>query len=69
MDQLDGDLLKRFGRKYVQREERREQFLQDSLAAWNEYQATGKHLTAEEADRWLAKPESGEDADAPECYD
>ena len=55
--------------QYVQREERREQFLRDSLAAWNEYQETGQHLTAEEADRWLAKLESGEDADAPECHD
>ncbi len=54
--------------EYVTREERREQFRQDALAAWNQYQSTGLHLTAEEADGWLAKLEAGEDAEAPECH-
>ena len=54
--------------QYVSREEKREQFRQDALAAWNNYQATGLHATAEEADGWLAKLEAGEDAEAPECH-
>jgi predicted transcriptional regulator len=54
--------------QYVGREETREQFRADALAAWNEYQATGLHATAEEADAWLAKLEAGEDAEAPECH-
>jgi len=54
--------------QYVSREEAREQLRQDTLAAWNHYQATGLHLTAEEADAWLAKLEAGEDAEAPECH-
>lgn len=54
--------------QYVEREEKREQFRQDALAAWDEYQETGLHVTAEEADAWLAKLEAGEDADAPECH-
>lgn len=54
--------------QYVSREEKREQFRRDALAAWNEYQATGLHTTAEEADVWLAKLEAGEDAKAPECH-
>ena len=54
--------------QYVGREEKREQFRQDALAAWNDYQATGLHATAEEADAWLAKLEAGEDAEAPECH-
>jgi predicted transcriptional regulator len=54
--------------QYVSREEKREQFRQDALAAWNDYQATGLHATAEEADAWLAKLEAGEDAKAPECH-
>ena len=53
--------------QYVSREEEREQFRQDALAAWNDYQATGLHATAEEADAWLAKLEAGEDAEAPVC--
>jgi predicted transcriptional regulator len=55
--------------QYVSREEEREQLRQDALAAWNHYQATGLHVTAAEADTWLAKLESGEDAKAPECHD
>jgi predicted transcriptional regulator len=54
--------------QYVSREEKREQFRQDALAAWNDYQATGLHATAEEADAWLAKLEAGEDAEAPQCH-
>jgi predicted transcriptional regulator len=54
--------------QYVTREEKREQLKQDALAAWNHYQATGLHATAEEADTWLARLEAGEDARAPECH-
>jgi predicted transcriptional regulator len=54
--------------QYVGREEKREQFREDALAAWGEYQATGLHATAEEADAWLAKLEAGGDAEAPECH-
>lgn len=55
--------------QYVSREEQREQLRQDALAAWNHYQSTGLHVTAEEADAWLAKLEAGENAEAPECHD
>jgi predicted transcriptional regulator len=55
--------------EYVEREERREQFRQDALAAWAEYQATGLHVTAEEADAWLARLEAGEDVEPPECHE
>jgi predicted transcriptional regulator len=55
--------------QYVEREERREEFRQDALAAWAEYQATGLHVTAEEADAWLARLEAGEDAEPPECHE
>jgi predicted transcriptional regulator len=54
--------------QYVGREEKRELFRADALAAWNDYQATGLHATAEEADAWLAKLEAGEDAEAPQCH-
>ena len=55
--------------QYVEREEKRESFKQDALRAWAEYQVTGLHVTQDEADAWLAKLESGEDADAPECHE
>ncbi len=54
--------------QYVEREEKREQFRQSAFAAWNEYQATGLHVTANEADAWLAKLEDGEDVETPECH-
>ena len=54
--------------QYVSREEKREKLRQDALAAWNHYQTTGLHATAEEADAWLAKLEAGKDAKAPECH-
>lgn len=47
--------------------EKREQFRQSAIAVWNDYQATGLHATADEADAWFAKLEAGDDAGAPEC--
>ena len=55
--------------QYVEREEKRERLRQYALAAWTHYQTTGLHLTAEEADAWLAKLEAGEDVAVPECHD
>ncbi len=53
--------------EYVEREEKREQFRQDALSAWAHYQVTGLHLTAEDADAWLAKLEAGKDSAPPKC--
>lgn len=55
-------------REYVEREEKREAFRQSAMAAWNEYQATGLHVTHDEADAWLAKLEAGQDVEPPECH-
>ena len=53
---------------YVEREEKREQLRQEALAAWADYQATGLHVTAGEADAWLAKLEAGKHAVIPKCH-
>lgn len=55
--------------QYVDREERREQLRQDALAAWTGYQRSGQHVTAAEADAWLARLEAGEDAEPPAPHD
>ena len=55
-------------RQYIDREEKREAFRQDGIKAWNEYQATGLHVTMEEADAWLSNLESGLDEAPPECH-
>jgi predicted transcriptional regulator len=54
--------------RYVEREEKRQQLRQDALAAWADYQTTGLHVTAEEADVWLARLESGKRAVVPKCH-
>lgn len=53
--------------KGVKKDEKRAAFRQDTLRAWEEYRRTGAHLTGEEMDAWMAKLESGEDADLPRC--
>ncbi len=53
--------------QYVEREEKREAFRQEGIKAWAEYPVTGLHVTAEEADAWLAKLEAGQDIEPPEC--
>lgn len=54
--------------QYVEREEKREAFRQDTLRAWEEYRRTGLHLTGEEMDAWMARLEAGEDAELPACH-
>ena len=54
--------------QYVEREEKREAFRQDTLKAWEEYRTTGLHVTAAEADAWLAQLEQGKDIEPPECH-
>jgi predicted transcriptional regulator len=54
--------------EYLVREEKREQLRQDALAAWEHYQTTGLHVTAKEADDWLAKLEAGKTAKPPKCH-
>lgn len=60
-------LMREAIQEYLEREEKRESFRQTCLQAWDHYQATGKHLSLEEADAWLAKLEAGQDVEPPEC--
>ncbi len=39
----------------------------DTLKAWDEFQATGKHATAEEVDKWLASWGTENELPAPDC--
>jgi predicted transcriptional regulator len=54
--------------QYVDREEERERARQSALEAWATYQATGIHVTADEADAWLARLEAGEDTPPPDGH-
>ena len=53
---------------YVDREEQREALRQEAVAAHEEYLRTGLHVTAAEADAWLAELEAGNDVEPPECH-
>ncbi len=53
--------------QYVEREEKRQDFHDDALKAWAEYQATGLHVAQEDADAWLAELEKGNDVEPPAC--
>jgi predicted transcriptional regulator len=54
--------------EYVTREEARERVRQDVLTAWQEYEATGLHITGEEADAWLKQLARGERAKPPKSH-
>ena len=54
--------------QYVNREEKREAFRQDTLNAWETYRTTGMHVTASEADPWLVELEEGKDTEPPACH-
>lgn len=54
--------------QYVNREEKRESFRQDTIKAWEDFRLTGLHVSGEEADAWLAELEQGQDREPPECH-
>ena len=54
--------------QYVAREETRDASWQEALAAWEDYKATGLHITLEEADAWLAELAAGNDVEPPACH-
>ena len=53
---------------YVTREEKREAWRQEGVAAWEEYQRTGLHLTNAEVKEWLAQLAAGNNVEPPECH-
>jgi len=54
--------------QYVDREEKREALRQDTLKAWDDFQATGLHATADAVDTWLASWGTDNELPAPECH-
>ena len=55
--------------QYVEREEKREAFRQDTLRAWESYQATGMHATADEVEQWLNSWGTADEKPAPKCHE
>lgn len=54
--------------QYVEREEKRETLRQQTLNAWDEFQATGLHLTGDEVEKWLSTWGTDEELPTPECH-
>jgi len=54
--------------QYVNREEKQEAFKQDAVAAWERYQATGIHATAEDVEKWLKSWGKDDEESAPVCH-
>ena len=54
--------------QYVEREERREAFRQDTVKAWEQYQETGLHATAAEVHDWLDSWGSENEVPTPACH-
>ena len=52
----------------VSRGEKREAWRRAGMAAWEEHQRTGLHLTNEEVLDWLVRTAAGEDVEMPECH-
>ena len=55
--------------EYVEREEKREALRQDTLKAWDEFQATGLHATAEDVEKWLSSWGTEDEQAAPACHE
>lgn len=53
--------------QYVEREEKREALRQATIDAWDEFQTTGQHATAEEVDQWLSSWGTDNERPAPAC--
>ena len=54
--------------QYVEREEKREALRQQTLDAWDEFQATGLHVTGDEVEKWLSNWGTDDELPAPECH-
>jgi predicted transcriptional regulator len=55
--------------QYVEREEGRESFKQEAIAAWTAYQETGRHLTGDETPAWLRTWGDEDETGDPVCHD
>jgi len=63
-DQIALDVVK----GYLDRMDRLDALDLRAAQALAEYKTTGLHVTAEEADAWLAELEAGNDVEPPECH-
>lgn len=62
-------LMREAIQQYVEREEKREAYRQDAIRAWNEYHATGLHVTEEEVMAWVESWGTENELPPPVCHE
>jgi len=62
-------LMKEAIRQYLEREEARESFKREAIAAWQECQETGLHLTGKEVGDWLDTWGTEQETVVPPCHE
>lgn len=63
-DAIIGDAI----RQYVEREEARDDFVQEAAVSWADYQTDGLHLTGKEVQDWLQSWGTDDEKGPPECH-
>ncbi len=62
-------IMKEALRQYIDREALAEQLRLSTLASWEEFSATGTHITEDEANAWLDTWGTKHEAKPPKCHD
>jgi predicted transcriptional regulator len=62
-------LMREAIQQYLDREEKRESFQREALAAWAAFQETGLHVSAEDTERWLESWGSGSETAPPQAHE
>jgi predicted transcriptional regulator len=61
-------LMKEAIQQYVEREEARERYKQDTIESWEAYHRDGQHITLNEMTSWLETWGTAEEAECPKCH-
>jgi predicted transcriptional regulator len=61
-------IMKEAIQQYVDREEAAELFKRETIAAWEEYQRDGQHITHNEMTKWLSTWGAPDETECPPCH-
>lgn len=61
-------LMKEAIQQYIEREEAAEQFKQETIEGWEEYQRDGLHITHNEMTGWLKTWGTPDEIECPQCH-
>lgn len=55
--------------QYLDKEEKRQRFVQEALVSWAEYKRTGMHLTLDEVQEWMETWGTPDEREPPACHE